>query len=143
MALENRELESFSSAQRQHLNQLLEISTELASTSRLDAFLQKFVVRAADFLGFARAFVAVADGGECRIHWGSINGVANRVDIDLAGYRTTKRIFETKEPYLSQAGNVMPTSEIRQRLRADYGAKQELRVPLPTGHGPELCILLL
>jgi len=141
MALENRELESFSSAQRQHLNQLLEISTELASTSRLDAFLQKFVVRAADFLGFARAFVAVADGGECRIHWGSINGVANRVDIDLAGYRTTKRIFETKEPYVSEDVNEMPTSEIGQHLRVDYGVKQYLGVPLLTGDGRVLGIL--
>src|SRR5258708_3040844 len=35
MTLENRELESFSSAQRQHLDQLLEISTDLASLSPL------------------------------------------------------------------------------------------------------------
>src|SRR5260370_27399025 len=59
MALENRELERFSSAQRQHLDQLLGISTQLASTSRLDAFLQKFVFRPPPFLGFFRPFVAL------------------------------------------------------------------------------------
>ena len=141
MALENRELESFSSAQRQHLDQLLEISTELASTSRLDSFLQKFVVRAADFLGFDRAFVAVADGAECRIHWGSINGVANHVDIDLAGYATTQRIFETKEPYVTEDVSEMPSTEKGERLRSDYGIKQYLGVPLLTGDGRVLGIL--
>src|SRR5260370_11658281 len=51
MALENRELERFSSAQRQHLDQLVDISTGAASTSRVDSFLQTVWVSAAHFFG--------------------------------------------------------------------------------------------
>ncbi len=141
LALDYRELASFSTAQQQHLDQLLEISTELASTSRLDSFLQKFVVRAADFLGFERAFVAVAEGGECRIRWGSISGIANPVDLDLSSVGTTQRIFETREPYVSEDVNELPTDEAGRQLRSEYAVKQYLGVPLLTGGGRILGLL--
>ncbi len=141
LAFDYGELANFSFAQQQHLDQLLEISTELASTSRLDSFLQKFVVRAAEFLGFERAFVAVAESGECRIRWGSINGVANQVDIDLSTVGTTQRIFETREPYVTEDANELPTNEGGKQLRLEYQIKQYVGVPLLTGSGRILGIL--
>src|SRR5262249_54200123 len=57
LALDNAELNRLYSTQKRELDQLLEISGELGTTSRLEAFLPRFVVRAADFLGFSRAFV--------------------------------------------------------------------------------------
>src|SRR6202171_125002 len=141
LAFDYGELANFSFAQQQHLDQLLEISTELASTSRLDSFLQKFVVRAAEFLGFERAFVAVAESGECRIRWGSINGVANQVDIHLSAVGTTQRIFETREPYVTEDANELPSDENGKLLRAEYRIKQYLGVPLLTGGGRILGIL--
>jgi len=56
------------------LNQLLEISAEMGSTPRVDSFLPKFVVRAAEFLGFERAFVAVVEMDECRMRWEPAKG---------------------------------------------------------------------
>ncbi len=63
---------------------MLEISAELGSTSRLETFLPRFVVRAADFLGFSRAFVALVDAGECRLRWGASKGTASRLEIDVS-----------------------------------------------------------
>ncbi|HWX56159.1 MAG TPA: PAS domain S-box protein [Verrucomicrobiae bacterium] len=140
LVLDNRELASFSSAQQHHLDQLLEISSELAATSRLDTFLQKFVPRAAEFLGFERSFVAVADGNECRTRWGSINGVAKRVEVDLSGAGSTQRIFETKEPYATEDPNEIPGME-RGELGPARGARQYMGVPLLTGDGRVLGIL--
>src|SRR5947209_12349661 len=81
LALENAELAGLSAAQQQHLEQLLEISTELGTTAHLDSFLNKFVVRAADFLGFHRVFIAVAEGAGCRVGWASADGVASTLNI--------------------------------------------------------------
>ena len=41
------------------LHQLLDISSELRSIGQLDQFLQQFALRAADFLGFDRAFIGI------------------------------------------------------------------------------------
>src|SRR5215471_9620415 len=83
LALDNLELANLASSQQQHLNQLLAISTELGATSQLDSFLSKFVVRAAEFLGFVRVFVALVEGGECRVRWSCINGVANPMNLEI------------------------------------------------------------
>ena len=42
------------------LQQLLEITSELGTLGDLDEFLQRFVIRAAEFLRFKRAAVAIA-----------------------------------------------------------------------------------
>jgi len=65
LALESAESVSLFLAEKRDLDQLLEISAELGSAPRLDTFLPKFVVRAAEFLGFERAFVAVMETDEC------------------------------------------------------------------------------
>ncbi|HZD94718.1 MAG TPA: hypothetical protein VE133_10720, partial [Candidatus Sulfotelmatobacter sp.] len=78
MALDNSELTGLYSAQKQDLDQLLEISSELGTTSRLESFLPKFVVQAADFLGFSRAILALVDSGECHIRWGANKGIPSR-----------------------------------------------------------------
>src|SRR5947209_8331183 len=81
LALENAELASLSSAQQQHLDQLLEISTELGTTAHLDSFLNKFVVRAADFVGFHRDLVDVV----CDVDFFCLQHAAGagRRDLDI------------------------------------------------------------
>src|SRR6185312_3230359 len=70
MALDNSELAGLCGTQKQKLDQLLEISADLG-TSRLESFFPAFVVRAANFLGVSRVFVALVDQGECRLRWGA------------------------------------------------------------------------
>ena len=78
--LEAQRLYATANARAHELHQLLEISSELGSLADLDEFLKKFVVRAAEFLGFERAFVAVVEMEECRIRWGASKGVLSRLD---------------------------------------------------------------
>src|SRR6476660_1872244 len=50
LALDNAELTGLCATQKQHLDQLLEISAELGATAQLESFLTRFVVRAAEFM---------------------------------------------------------------------------------------------
>src|SRR5579862_8028173 len=63
VAIANAELYARARDQAHELHQLLEISSELSSMGKLDEFLEAFVVRAADFLGFGRSFVGLMQDG--------------------------------------------------------------------------------
>jgi PAS domain S-box-containing protein len=141
LSLENSELVSLSSAQQQHLDQLLQISSDLGATSHLDSFLNKFVVRAAEFLAFERAFVAMAEGGECRVRWGCVNGVANPLNIEIST-ESTRRILETKQPFVSDnVSQTPPADEKSKEVRTAYRINQYIGVPLITSTGRVLGIL--
>jgi two-component system NtrC family sensor kinase len=141
LALENIELTALASAQQQHLNQLLAISTELGATSQLDGFLSRFVVRAAEFLGFERVFVALVESGKCHVRWGSINGVANPLDIDFST-AGTRRILESRETYLTEDINEFPPLDKKaEETRSTSKVKQYVGVPLLTSDGRSLGIL--
>src|SRR5215471_5578914 len=141
LALDNAELTDLASAQQQHLNQLLAISTELGATSHLESFLSKFVVRAAEFLGFDRIFVALVEGGECRVRWSCINGVANPMNLEISS-ASTRRILETKQTYVTEDINEFPLNgEKGQEARSEYRVKQYVAIPLLTSDGVSLGIL--
>src|SRR5207302_1427253 len=83
VAIANAELYSTAKAQAHELHQLLEISSELGSIGKLDQFMQAFVVRAADFLGFGRCLIGLLEGGIFRIRWGEAGGEPKRVVVGL------------------------------------------------------------
>ena len=66
VAVAHAELCATAQGQAHELQQLLEISSELSSSGDLEHFLQAFVVRAADFLGYGRCFIALLEEGEVR-----------------------------------------------------------------------------
>ncbi len=141
LALENAELAGLASAQQQHLNQLLAISTELGATSHLDSFLSKFVVRAAEFLGFDRVFVALVEGMECRVRWGCINGVANPLNVEIST-ASSRRILENKETYVTDDISEFPPAEQKgAEMQSGRRMRQYLGVPLLTSDGRSLGIL--
>ncbi|HEY6971589.1 MAG TPA: PAS domain S-box protein [Candidatus Angelobacter sp.] len=141
LALDNVELANLAASQQQHLNQLLAISSELGATSHLDNFLSKFVVRAAEFLAFDRVFVALVEGGECRVRWSCINGVANPMNLEISS-ASTRRILETKQTYVTEDINEFPLNgEKGQEARAEYRVKQYVAIPLLTSDGVSLGIL--
>ena len=139
LSLENSELTGVSSAQKHELEQLLEISGELGATSRLETFLPKFVVQAADFLGFSRAFVALVDAGECRLRWGANKGVPSRLEIDVSA--VASRALETRNPQICEDMSQLAANERAQLLRWESGLKQYLGIPLMTGDGRPLGVL--
>jgi PAS domain S-box-containing protein len=141
LAMENLELTALASSQQQHLSQLLAISTDLGAASQLDGFLSRFVVRAAEFLGFDRVFVALVESGECRVRWGSINGVANPLNIEIST-ASTRRILEGSESYLTDDINEFPPVDTKsEETRATYKIKQYAGVPLLASDGRSLGIL--
>jgi PAS domain S-box-containing protein len=139
LALDNSELSGVCSSQKQELDQLLEISGELGSTSRLETFVPRFVVRAADFLGFSRSFVALVNAGECHLRWGASKGVPSRLEIDISAVGS--RVLETRAPQICEDLNQLPANEKAQLLRWESGLRQYLGVPLVAGDGRPLGVL--
>ncbi|MGZ4874581.1 MAG: GAF domain-containing protein, partial [Candidatus Angelobacter sp.] len=138
MALDNSELAGLYAAQKQKLDQLLEISADLG-TSRLEGFFPAFVVRAAEFLGVSRAFVALVDQGECRLRWGASKGTVSRLDIDISA--VAKRVLDSRNPHICEDIGQLPSNEKAQLRRWESDLKQYLGVPLLTGDGRQLGVL--
>ena len=80
VAVAHAELHATAHAQAHELHQLLEISSELNASSDLEHFLQAFVRRASDFLGFGRCFIALLEDGQFQIRYGVENGEPRRVE---------------------------------------------------------------
>lgn len=111
VALAHAELRASSDAQAHELNHLLEICSELGSSTDLEHFLQAFVVRAADFLGFARCFIALLDRGQFRVRYGVERGQPRRIDeIFPEGIATkalrSKEVFWTDEASRTPGANL-------------------------------------
>ncbi len=138
LALDNSELAGLYSTQAHDYDQLLEISAELG-TSRLEGFFPRFVVRAADFLGFSRAFVALTEAGKCHLRWAASRGSASRLDIDISA--VAKRAFESPNPYICEDVGQLPASEKAQLRRWESDLKQYLGMPLLTSDGRQLGLL--
>src|SRR5689334_10836444 len=139
LALDNSELASLYSTQKHDLDQLLDISAELGATAQLESFLPKFVVRAAEFVGFSRAFVALVDSGECRIRWGASKGASSRLDFDVAAI--ARRALETRTPHVCEDITQLATNEKMQLFRWEPDVKQYLGMPLMTADGRPLGVL--
>ena len=75
----------------------------------MESFFPAFVVRAADFLGVSRVFVALVDQGECRLRWGASKGAASRLDIDISAL--AKRVLDSKNPHLCEDINQLSSAE--------------------------------
>jgi PAS domain S-box-containing protein len=139
LALDNAELTGLCATQKQHLDQLLEISAELGATAQLESFLPRFVVRAAEFMGFSRAFVALVDAGGCFLRWGASKGAASRLEIDVSA--VARRALESRTPQVCEDFGQLPVNEKTQLLRWESGLKQYLGIPLITAAGRPLGLL--
>jgi PAS domain S-box-containing protein len=139
LSLENVELAGLYSGQQKNLNELLDVSAELGVTTRLDTFLPRFVVRAAEFLGFESAFVAVVESGECRLRWGAKDAKPIRADIDVSA--AGRRILESREACVAEDPDQLPQTEKTQLLRWEWKMRQFLGVPLLAADNSPLGVL--
>jgi PAS domain S-box-containing protein len=127
VAVAHAELSATAQGQAQELHQLLEISSKLSSSGDLEHSLQAFVVRAADFLGFGRCFIALLEDGQFHVRYSVKNGERRRVDtIFPEGVAT--RALRAKEVFWSD--NLKQVPDVDHELLAQYKAKQLLTVPL-------------
>jgi len=135
VAVANAELYATASAQAHELHQLLEISSELGSVGHLDQFMQQFVLHAADFLGFGRAFVGLLEGGRFRVRWGAENGKPQPIDTNFpdgvaSRALIAKEVFWTDDPRKVPGGNL--------DVIAKFNVRQLLAVPLLGSDGDVL-----
>ncbi len=135
VAIANAELYGTARAQAHELHQLLDILSELSSVGNLDEFLRQFVVRAADFLGFGRAFVGLLEGGVFRVRWGAENGKPGPVD-QIFPDGVASRALLNKEPFWANDPAKVPGANLE--MIEKFNVHQLLAVPLLGAGG---CVL--
>jgi PAS domain S-box-containing protein len=133
VAMAHAELCSTAQEQSRELHHLLEISSELSSSGDLEHFLQAFVVRAADFLGFGRCLIGLLEGNEFRVRHLVAQGQLQRSDTVFPEGMAT-RALRAKEVFWSDD----LTQGANQPLVSRYQAKQLLAVPLTGADGSVL-----
>ena len=135
VAVAHAELCATAQAQAHELHQLLEISSDLSSSGDLEHFLQAFVVRAADFLGFRRCFTALLEDGEFRVRYGVDQGQPRRLDLIFPEGPAT-RALRAKEVYWTDEAGKAAGSNLE--VIAKYQIRQLLSVPLLGANGQVL-----
>src|SRR5947199_1125458 len=127
VAIANAELYSSSRAHTHELHQLLDVSSELGSIGQLDDFLQKFALRAADFLGFGRAFIGLLEEGAFRVRWSAESGATRRVER-VFPEGPASRALMNREVFWTDDPNALPGSNLD--VIAEFNVRQILAVPL-------------
>jgi PAS domain S-box-containing protein len=135
VAIANAELYGTARAQAQELQQLLDISSELGSIGDLDQFMQRFALRAADLLGFDRAFLGLLEEGVFRVRWGAEGGKTERIDLVLPEGPTTRALIN-REVFWSD--DATQTPGVNHDALAHFRIKQMLTVPLLDTRGEVL-----
>ena len=135
VAIANAELYNTARSQAHELHQLLDISAELGSIGQLDEFLQRFAVRAADFLGFGRGFIGLLEGGAFRVRWAAENGRPQPVDFVLPGGAVTTALLG-REAFWSDEPSQLPGLNLE--VLTKFEVRQLLTVPLLDTNGEVL-----
>ncbi len=135
VAVAHAELYATAHAQAHELHQLLEISSELSSSGDLEQFLQAFVVRAADFLGFGRCFIALQEDGVFRIRYAVENNEPGRMELVFPEGIAT-RSLRAKEVFWTDEASKNPGANLDVITR--FHVRQFLAVPLLGASGEVL-----
>ncbi len=134
LALSNAGLYARADAQAHELQQLLDITSELGSIGRLDEFFEKFAVRAAEFLGFRRSFIALREDDTCGVRWVAEDGAARPWQAALPEGLALRTMGST-EPFWTNDLSQWPRIEAEPFV--SWNARQCLCLPL-LGSGRQL-----
>lgn len=139
MAISNAELFARSGAQARELQQLLAITSELSSTNDLDKFLERFVLRAAEFLGFERSGIALNEAdGKCFVRWAALGGQAQPLFVEVPP-RVHKTVVVEKKVFW--VDDVFTLPDVNLEFATKYNVKQGLAAPLLGADGQSLGVL--
>jgi PAS domain S-box-containing protein len=127
VAVAHAELHASSHSQARELHQLLEISSELSSRADLDHFLQAFVIRAADFLGFGRCFIALLENDQFRLRYAVDKGEPRSTEVVFPEGIATKALRD-KEVFWTDEASRVPGANLD--VVSKYKVRQFLAVPL-------------
>ncbi len=132
VAVAHAELHATAHAQAHELHQLLEISSELSSSGSLDHFLQAFVIRASDFLGFGRCVIALLEDGQFRVRYGVEKGESRPMETAIPEGVAT-RALRAKEVFWTDEASRIPGINLDAVTK--YKIHQFLAVPLLSTSG--------
>jgi PAS domain S-box-containing protein len=127
VAVAHAELHATTHAQAHELHQLLEISSALSSSSDLEHFLQAFVMRVSDFLGYGRCFIALLEDDQFLVRYGVEKGVPKQVSTPFPEGVATKTL-RAKEVFWTDEASRTPGANIE--VVTKYDVHQFLAVPL-------------
>ncbi len=127
VAVAHAELHASAHGQAHELHQLLEIFSELSASVDLEHFLQSFVLRTSDFLGYGRCFIALEENGQFQVRYGVEKGEAKRVDT-LFPEGVATRALRAKEVFWTD--DAIRTPGINVDVITKYKVRQFLVVPL-------------
>ncbi len=127
VAVAHAELHATSHAQARELHQLLEISSALSSSSDLEHFLQAFVVRASDFLGFGRCFIALLEEDQFHVRYGVERGEPRRLEVVFPEGMATAAL-RSQEIFWTDDASRTPGANLE--VISKYQVRQFLAVPL-------------
>ena len=127
VAIANAELYATARGQAHELHQLLDMASELGSVANLDEFMERFAQRAADFLGFNRAFLGLLEGGKFHVRWGVEGGRPQRLDFVLPEGSASEALIKGEVFSVDGAAQV---SAANINLAQQFNIKQMLTVPL-------------
>ncbi len=137
-AIANAELYATASSQSQELHQLVEISAELGSVGNFDRFMERFVERAAAFLGFRRAFLALLENGVFEVRWGSDGGHSRPINIPFPAGPAARAVLN-RDAFWTEDASLVPDANVQ--AIAQFQVKQLLCVPLLGTDGEVLGML--
>ena len=127
VAVAHAELHATAHAQAHELHQLLEISSELSSSSDLEHFFQAFVIRAADFLGFGRCVIAQLENDQFHVRYAVEKGQPRRSDVIMPEGVATKAL-RSKEVFWTDDALRVPGVNLETVNK--FEVRQFLAVPL-------------
>ena len=132
VAIANAELCGTARAQAHELQQLLDILSELSSINHLDEFLEHFVVRATDFLGFSRGIVGLLEEGIFHVRWKCIHGKSGTADAVVPDGVMSDALLKKEVFWTDDAREI---AGVDQDLLAKFNVRQVLAVPLLASAG--------
>ena len=132
VAISNAELYGTARAQAEELHQIVSIASELGSISDLEQFMNRFIQRASNFLGFQRAFVGLFEDGRLRIRWSYLNGEHGRPGYVIPEGVLTRAILNREVFWSDDTTQVSGTNS---EVLAEFNVRQLLAVPLLTTSG--------
>jgi len=135
VAMANAELYATARAQAHELHQMLEIASELGSIADVDGFLQHFVVRATDFLGFSRGFVGLTEGSQFHIRW-KCSGGESAIAAAVFPESVASRALMNRQEFWTDNASDLPN--VNPELIAQHHVRQVLAVPLVGSDGDVL-----
>ena len=135
-ALENAEQHAAAHAQTLELEKLLEVVSEIHAVDQPDLLMQKLMVKAADFLGFARSCIGVREDDAFHIRWKAEHGEAGQLNLRMQPQGTVSRTLLSKEVFWTDDFTQVPGADLK--VVADFNLRQLLAVPLMATDGSVL-----